>query len=582
MRRLRAWFLRFGSLVLKERQDREFTEEIESHLQMQTEDNMQSGMAPEEAKREARLKLGGIEQVKERHRDRRGFPILKTLVQDVRFGARRLWRNPGFTLVIISMLALGIGATVGIFSVVYAILIRPLPYPNPQQLVSLWQTSERFHLTSGPVSGPNFLDWKRESNVFLGLAIGAIDNPVLTGIGEPTSLRGIRTTSDFSQLLGVQPMIGRSFLPDEREPGHEHVVILGHRLWERKFASDRAVVGKAITLDSERYTVIGVMSATFRFPKIWDITEPDLYVPFTTQQLNKNRDLPKAWVVGRLKPDVSVRRAQAQMTTIARRLAQQYPEADAAVGINVQLLQKEVESGKGPVLMILIASVGCLLLTACVNVANMLLAKAGGRQREMALRLAVGATRWRIVRQLLTESVLLSLIGWVASIPLGFWIKDALLLLSPQGFFPQTNPINLNPQVLALALAISIGAGILFGLAPALQGSKTNLQEWLREGARSSGSLVRRHLRNALVISEMGLALLLLIVAGLLMKSLNNLLNISLGFNPDNVLTMKMALPRSRYQTPKSGWAFCQSVLGRVSALPGIGATWYRGSCVQQ
>jgi putative ABC transport system permease protein len=491
-------------------------------------------------------------------------------MQDLKYGFRMLAKNPGFTAIAVLTLALGIGATTAIFSVVDAVLLRPLPFSHSEQLVSLWETIARTKADQMSVTGPNYLAWAEQNHVFSNLAAGAIYDPALTGVGEPEHLFGIKVTPNFFKVLGVQPGMGRAFLPEEGKGPQAHVVILGYDFWQRKFGGSRSIVGEAITLDGEKFTVVGIMPGTFRFPQIWGITGPYSYVPFTNQELAEPNHGNRLWVIGRMKPGVTLGQARAEMATIAQRLASEDPKTDKGVGVNVQTLHEEVEQGDGWPLVTLLIAVGFMLLIACVNVANMLLGRATRRRREMAVRLAVGAHRWRILRQLLTESTLLALLGCVPGVLLASWMKEWLIMLSPQGSIPQTNPINLNLGVLAFVAAVAVGTGILFGLAPAFQASRTNIEESLKEGVRTSAGTGSNRLRKTLVASEVALTMVLLIGTGLMIRSLEFLFNQRMGFNLKNVLTLNMNLPDTRYGKPGQPLAFDRSVLQRVEALPGV------------
>lgn len=551
----------------RKRSQQDFAEELKAHIALEADRLREAGMSEEAALAAARRNLGNVAQAKERFYEAHRWLWLDPLIQDLRFGLRQLRRNPGFTAVTVITLALGIGANTAIFSVVDAVLLRPLPYPRPQQLVSVWETAEQFKDSQVSAAGPDFLAWMHESSVFSTLAAGEICDPALTGQGEPEHLYGICVTPDFFKVLGVSPSIGRALLPDEGE----NAVVLGYGLWRRKFGGDPTILGRAVTLDGTRFTAVGIMPRAFRFPQIWGITEPESYIPLSLAQLQKTEDH-SLWVIGRLKPGATIAQAQVQLATIAARLAKENPTTNAGVGINVQPLHVEVEQGmSGPLVMLLVAT-GFLLLIACANVANLLLGRASRRRQEIALRIAVGAHRWRIMRQLLTESVLLALLGCVPGIFLAIAGKHWLVALSPEGLLPQTNPINLNLPVFVFVVVVAVGTGILFGLAPALEGSKTNLQDSLKEGARTSAGAGTHRLRQVLVVAEVALALMLLIGSGLMVRSMKNVLNQSLGFNPHHVLTLSMTLPRSKYPKDANTLAFDRAVIRRVEALPGVRA----------
>lgn len=503
---------------------------------------------------------------------------MDSLLQDLRQSCRTVRKKPGFTTIAVLTLALGIGATTAIFSILYAVVLRPLPFDHPEQLVMLWRKDE--HYRTGTVSGPEFLDWSRQSNVFSALAAGAIYDPALTATGGAEHLYGIQVTPDFFKVLGISVAKGRTFLPGEDQLGKNHVVVVGKGFWTWGPGGSLTSLGKTLALDGEKFTIIGIMPEEFRFPQIWGITDPEIYAPVPIEQLQKDRGNQLMWVIGRLKPGVTPAQAQAQVSTIARRLAEQYPEIETGTDIFVQPLHEEVEGGTRPVLVILLGAVGFLLLIACANVANMLLARTAGRYREIAIRLAVGAGRWRVIRQLLTESVLLGLAGGAVGVLLSIWLKGSLVSFSPQGFIPQTNPIAINSWVLAFAAAISIISGIVFGVAPAIQATSANVDQALKEGTRgTSGSVAARRLRDGLVSCEVALSLVLLVGGGLLIRSLVAILQTDPGFNPRNVLTMQMTLAESKYPKDAQRTAFYQHTLERIQSLPGIRSAAFYDCC---
>jgi putative ABC transport system permease protein len=494
---------------------------------------------------------------------------MDSLLQDLRQSFRRLRKKTGFTAIAVLTLAFGIGTTTAIFSILYAIVLRPLPFAHPEQLVMLWRKDKRFHTES--VSGPDFLDWSKQSDVFSALAAGAIYDPALTATGGAEHLYGIQVTPDFFKVLEVSAAKGRTFLPGEDQLGNNHVVLVGKGFWTWGPGGSLSSLGKTLTLDGEKFTIVGIMPEEFRFPQIWGITDPEIYAPVPIEQLRKDRGHNRMWVIGRLKPGITPAQAQAQMSTIAGRLAKQYPESDAGTDIFVQPLHEEVEHDTRRVLVILLGAVGFLLLIACANVANMLLAQTTGRYREVAIRLAVGAGRWRVIRQLLTESVLLGLIGGVAGVLLSIWLKNLLVSFSPEGSLPRTNPIAINFWVLAFAATISVICGIVFGVAPAMQATSTNVDQTLKEGTRGAGSGVSaRRFRDGLVSCEVALALVLLTGGGLMIRSLVAILRTDPGFNPRDVLTMQMTLAESKYPKAEQRAAFYQRTLERIQSLPGI------------
>ena len=507
--------------------------------------------------------------------------LLTTLGQDLRYGVRQLLKNPGFTAVAVLTLALGIGANTAIFSVINSILLRPLPFKDPDQLALVWQTNPNV-LDTAPTSYPNLTDWKEQNQSFQDLAAWASypqNKFSLTGSGNPEQIQYALGSANIFSLLGVTPAEGRTFSAEEDKPGAPKVVMLSYGLWQRRFGGDPTVVSKPLTLDGASYTVVGVLPASFKFvsyPK-----EPDVWIPVAADPEQYKlyvRSLAYLGVIGRLKPGVTAEAAGAEMSTIAGRLAQSYPDShkwDA----KVVPLQKQVVGEIRPALQILLGAVAFVLLIACANVANLLLARATGRQKEIAIRAAMGASRLRLVRQLLTESVLLSLLGGVVGLLLALWGIYFLTLLpysNASVFVPYSvapEQVGIDPKVLGFTLLISLVTGLIFGLAPALQVSKLDQYESLKEGGTKGGGGSRnRRLRSLLVVSEVALSLVLLIGAGLLIKGFLSLQKVDPGFNPENVLTLNLSLPRSKYQSDRQAAIFYEQFLDRVQTLPGVRA----------
>lgn len=567
IRRIRGWLVRMAGLFNKAKRDREFAEELECHLEMHIADNLRAGMTHEEARRQALIKLGGIEQTKERYRQQRGLPMIETLIQDIRYGLRMSLKNPGFTLVAIIALALGIGANSAIFSVINAVLLRPLPFEEPDKLMLLWEKDPQ--AASKTVSYPNYIDWRDQNRSFEALAAFRVTNFNLTGSGEPERLRGRLTTANLFPLLRVNAALGRTFLPEDDRQGAQPTVVLTYGLWQRRFAGDPGIVGRDILLDERSYTVVGVLPKDFQF-----LSPVDLFVPFHSWEnkyLTSRGFHPGIFVAGRLKPDVTVEAARTNMEAIAANLASQYPETNTQCSINVMSLMESSVGDIGTTLYVLLAAVGFVLLIACANVANLLLARAATRQKEIAIRLAMGATRMRMIRQLLTESVMLSLTGGGIGVMLAFWSLGLLIKLSP-GNIPRLSETSIDARVLAFTMGISLLTGLLFGLAPAWQASRPDLNETLKEGGGKQAGGGRHRLLSAMVISEVALALVLLVGAGLLMKSFLLLTNTDPGFNPKNVLTMSVQLPENRYDTPDKIVSYFNLATEKLKALPGVEA----------
>ena len=487
---------------------------------------------------------------------------MTTLWQDLRYGTRMLAKHPGFTLT--AALTLGIGANSAIFSVVNAVLLRPLPLEEPERLVKLWENKP--DLIQGTTSAPNLKDWREQNDVFTEIAAYQFGSFNLQGQDRPERVLGATVSANFFRVSGVAPQLGRAFLEGEDQPGSSRVVLLSHQLWRRSFGADPGLVGKSILLGEESYTVIGVMPAGFRFPS--RLTEVWVPLVFTPQQLASrgNHDLQ---ALGRLKPGVTFEQAREQMNAIARRLAAAYPEAQARRGILLIPLQEETVRGVRQSLLVLMAAVGFVLLIACTNVANLLLARAAARRREIAIRTALGAGRFRLVRQLLTESLILAVTGGALGLLLAKWGTEALVKLAAN-FLPRANEVGLDGRVVGFTLLLSLLTGVVFGLSPALQIAKTDVQAALKEGGNAGEGPQRTGLRSLLVVIEVAASLVLLIGASLLLKSFVRLQQTETGMRAEHVLTMGIALPQAKYATQPATVAFYQQLLERVSALPGV------------
>jgi putative ABC transport system permease protein len=505
------------------------------------------------------------------------FLSIDTLKQDIRFAIRQILRYPAFASIATITLALGIGANAAIFSLVNAIILRPLPYPNPQQLVGLgqWRNQAGEGYVQTGVSAPNMADIARQTKIFQQVGYYRWSPFNITESSRPESITGIKASIDLLPMFGIQPLLGRLFTPQETQPGHDQVAIIGHRLWQERYGSDPAILGKTIDLDERRYTIVGVMPARFRFT--WD-QEMDAFVPLalTPNELSEaaratSRDLQAQ---GRLQPNVSVKQAQSAMDTLAANLSAQYPDADKGWGIKVEPLHAAYYRQMGTPLLIMSGAVLFVLLIACANVANLLLARATGRRREIAVRVAMGANRRRLVAQLLTESVLLAAAGGALGLLLAA-VGDRLLTLEMTRYhrfsIPNAGVIGIDWRVLIYSAAVTLATGILFGLAPALTASRTELSESLKEGGVSSTTdSGRRRLRNSLVVSEMALALVLLAGAGLLVRTFLRLMQVDLGIDPANVVTMEIDLPQYRYSATTQQTLFFRQLLQRVVSSPGV------------
>jgi putative ABC transport system permease protein len=489
------------------------------------------------------------------------------LWQDVRFGARMLVKSPGFALVTILALALGIGANSAIFSVVNGILLRPLPFKNAARLVFLSEWSQQVPNMS--VSYPNFIDWRAQNHSFDELAAFRSNGYVLTGAGEPERLSVREVSQGFFPALGVEPAMGRNFTADEDRTGGAKTVILSHGLWQRRFGGDASIIGKTLTLNNDGYTVIGILPQKFEWQSPVDLYSP---VGLNADKMQDRDSHPGIYLVGTLKEGVSVEQARADMKSITERLAQEYPKTNTGNGFTLDTLQNVATQSIRSSLLVLLAAVAFVLLIACANVANLLLARAASRGREIAIRTALGAGRGRIIRQLLTESLLLSLVGGGLGLLIATWGVDALLA-SVSDTVPNLllENVRLDARVLLFTLGASVLTGLLFGLAPAIQISKSNLNESLKEGGRGgSEGGARQRVRSFLVVAEVAISLLLLVGAGLLVKSFMNLRQADLGFDPARVLTFRLAIPEARYKENAQIENFYLALVQRIKGLPGV------------
>jgi len=491
---------------------------------------------------------------------------MTSVIHDLRYGLRTLWRAPAFTITAIVTLALGIGANTAIFSVVNALLLRPLPYPNPDCLVVVYQD---LRARGGPATEwatpGNFADWQA-SGLFSSIAAVQGWQPALTGSGEPEPLTGEQVTRAYFEVLGAQPEIGRTFRPEEDVPNAPRVVVLSHALWQRRFNGDAKVLGQSIVLGGEPHEIIGVMAATLR-PAI--LSSAELWRPRRLNLADPSRGAVVLRVVGRLRSDLTVARASSSAAVLAQQLAKAYPNFNEGAGINLVPLHTVLFGDIQQGLLVLLSAVGFVLLIACANVANLLLARATGRGREIAVRLAIGAPRQRLVRQLLTESLLLAAIGGVAGMTIGVWGIEALIAIAPQRA-RLAGDIGLDATVLGFALALTVITGVVFGLAPALHASRTPVSPALKEGGRGTAGSGASRMRRSLIVLEVAVALVLLVGSGLLMRTLLRLERFDLGFTADGVLVGQVLPPRVKYPAQEQQVAFYDRLLARVSTLPGV------------
>jgi len=571
---------RLSGLKLAPAHEAEIVEELAQHLEDVYERSINGGATEAEAKRVALRELAGA-GVFQKEMRRVEKPVaeppvagaagranlLADLLHDLRYAARMQRKNLAFTIIAVIALALGIGANTAIFSVVNTVLLRPLPYNDPERLVMVWEDATRHGYPRDTPAAANYVDWRDQNQVFEGMAAIADESFNLTGTGDPERLEGRLVSANLFPLLGVDPQIGRVFTAAEDQPGAQRVVLLSYALWQRRFGGDPGIVGKPLTLNGESYVVVGIMPARFQFPS----SDDQVWVPIAlTSEQAANRNRHYLQIVARLKPGVTLAQAQTEMSTIATRLQQQYPQSNTDLGAAVTSLHEHQVGDIRPALLILLGAVGLVLLIACANVANLLLARAAVRQKEIAVRVALGARRWRLVRQFLTESVLLSTLGGIVGLGIAY---GGLILL--KAFIPenisQAREISIDFKVLGFTLLVSVLTGLIFGLAPAIQAVRFNQIDTLKEGGRdaATGGSGKR-LRSLLVVAEVAISLVLLIGAGLLINSFLRLRNVDPGFRADNLLTMRIILPKPKYAKFAQRSAFYTELIQRVQSVAGV------------
>jgi predicted permease len=545
-------------LFRRRRRDEELEEEIQSHLDMARRDRMERGETAEDAAASARREFGNVGLVKEVTRDVWRWGWLERLGQDVHYGARMLRKNLGFTLIAVITLALGIGANTTLFSVINGVLLRPLAFNEPDRIARLFQWDGR-----QSVSTPNYLDLKNQTQLFEHLAAYGNRAGNLTGADEPERVSHAAVSADFFKVLGVEPILGRTFLPEEDKPGGPRVVVLGYGFWQQRYGADPDIMGKTLTLDDLSYTIIGVMPRESHYPN-----GANFWRPLGIDYAATGRGNQFLNVMGRLKPGVTWEQARAEMDTIAERLARDYPADNRGLSVPMVPLTDLVVGPIRPALLVLLGAVGFVLLIACANVANLLLARAAAREKEVAIRAALGAGRWRLMRQMFTESLMLALAGGALAFLLAIGATKALVALSAG--IPRVEEIAIDWRVLGFTFAISLLTSLIFGILPALQISKPKLNESLKEGGHGSSGVSQPGLRSLLVISEVALSLVLLVGAGLMIKSFRHLRAVDPGFDQERVLSMRLSLPAAGYQQPAQTAAFYQHLIRSLASLPGV------------
>jgi len=583
LRQLRGWLVRLFGLFSRKRREREFAEELESHLALHIEDNLRAGMSPEEARRLAQIKLGGVTWTQELHREQRGLPMLETLVQDLRYGVRMLLKQPGFTLVAVLTLALGIGANTAIFSVVNAVLLKPLPYENPNQLMMVWESNRELAKEHENPSPGNFLDLREQKAVFDSVTAWFETARTLQGEHDAEQAPSAQVSVEFFQTLGAKAALGRVFQPGEtlgvahsgagQYASGDRVIVISDSLWRRRFGADPALVGKTVTINGLDWQVLGVMPAGFAMPN----QRIDLWEPWGIERTYGTPRFPEGpprdWrflsVLARLKSGITAEQAQAHLDSLSNTLAERHPKTNRGWRLNLTTFHDEVAGAARPPLLWLFAAVALVLLIACANVAGLLMARAAGRQREIAVRTAIGASRWRLMRQLLTESVILALLGGALGLALTGACLDLLVSLAPANA-PRIDQVAVDGRALAFTMIVSVVTGILFGLFPALKSARTDLTLALKEGGAggATGGLSHHRFLKTMIVAEMAVALTLMVGAGLLTRSFIHLLKADPGFDPKNLLTMHITLDGAAYRGRAT--EYYQQLIERLEALPGV------------
>lgn len=556
--RLRSWT---SATVRSSRMEREMDDEMRFHVEAHATELMRRGVPKDEALRLARLEFGGVETAKSGCRDAVGAGFLETLLQDLRHSIRSMLRTPVVALTAVIVLALGIGATTAIFSVVDAVLLQPLAYRDSDRLVTILMNGD------GPVAAGNYIDWRDESRSFTGMSAAEAWSPNLTGIDSPEHIPGLKVTQDLFPMLGIDPILGRLFVPEEDKEGANREVILSYKLWQRRFSSDPNVLGRPILLDGSGYVIVGVMPPEFQFAPFW-ATKAELWVPGVFAGVHAGGGSLR--IFARMKDGVPLKQARAEIASITGRLEQQFPGTNRNVAVT-PLKEKVVGPIETP-LLVLLAAVAFVLLITCANVAHMLLARAATRQKEIAVRAALGARRGRIIRQFLTESLLLGSVGGVLGLLIAVLSTRAMIVMSPPNI-PRVQTVSIDLHAALFLFAATILTSIGFGLVPALQASAVNVNDTLKEGGRSGREGVRRnHLRSLLVVSEFALALMLLIGAGLMIRTFAALAAVDPGFNPHNLISMIVSVAGSKEADAGRRELFYRQLIERVRSLPGVQA----------
>ena len=574
MRTLRRLLRRLSNFATSRRDDQRLKDEIEGHVALQTAENLRAGLSPSEARRQALLKFGPVESIKEDYRAERGMVFIETFLQDLRFAFRMLRKSPGFTAVAVLTLALGIGANTAIFSVVDAVLLKPLPYQDSSRLVVVWENELPHGLVRNVVSPPNFVDWQAQNRVFQDMAYLADTRSNLTGGVQPEQVDEQNVSSNFFDVLGARFALGRGFTAANGVKGNDDVVVLSHALWRDQFGSDPAIVGKSLELNGTKCAILGVLPRDFdSFISQGSLTgeRPQLWTPFVFpdtfyKHANVGRFLT---VVARLKPGVTFSQAQAQMNVLASGMSRKFSD-DLDWGVTLVPVSAEISGSVRPAVLILFGAVGFVLLIACANVASLQLSRATGRTREMAVRTALGAGRWRIASQLLTESILLAAAGGGLGMLLAVWGTNALLQASPHNLLDLSR-VSVDPRVLVFTAGVTLFAGLLFGFLPSYVTAHTQIASALQESSRGTSAGSRsRAIRSVFVIGEIALALILLSGSGLLVQSFVRLIRVNPGFDSGHLLTFKLNLPVKQYKNDAACIAFFNALFDKLRQIPGV------------
>ena len=569
MRQLRAWLMRFKGLFLKDAREQELADELESHLQMHIDDNIRAGMSPQEARRVAVMKLGGVDQTKEAYRDRATIPFIESIVQDLRFTLRQLRKNPAFSVTATAMVAIGIGASVAIFAFVDAALIKPLPYHDPSRLLMVTETTPE--IPRANLSYPDYLDWKKFNNVFDSLDVYNQRGYVLSTSAGMEMIQGGRVSDGFFRTLGVAPLLGRDFYAGEDLPEAPRTVILSYAAWQKRFGGKHDAIGQSLVLNEMPHTIVGVLPQSFHFApvdagEVWTTLHPG-------GPCDQRRSCHYLMGVGRLKDGLSVEAAQADVTRIAKDLEVQYPDSNRDQGAIVAPLSEQIVGDVKPILLLLLGGAGLLLLIACINVGSLLLVRSATRRRELSVRRALGATRARLIRQFVIEGLVIVVIGTAAGLVSSHWAMQILLGLIPEymmGGMPYLNELGLNTRVLLFTAGVAGFAAVLFSLTPAFRLSTLDVREGMAEGSRGAAGRVWTRIGSKLVVLELTTAMVLLVGAGLLGKSFYRLLQVGTGFETDRLITMRVTAPRAPYVKDEDALALGRKVVDEVERLPGV------------